>query len=626
MKQESLFGRIKNINRTQVFAFTAILFTLVYMYQGWFGVTSPSFNRSVYIFFAILLVIINKPLKGHWAILDYIAVLAVIVCTVYFNTNYDRFMRSFGMRLETVDIIIGTIMIILVIEAVRRQLGWLLAGLTMISLVYLVYGRYFPSGVAHAGFSWDIVISDLFASTHGIYGEITYVLANYMLLFLVFGSFLSLSGAGDFYLELAKSILGRKPGGGAKAGVLSSFIVGSVTGSAAGNVAITGAITIPLMKKTKYESYVAGATEAVASTGGTILPPVMGAAAFIMSAITGRSYLDIIKIAAIPGILYFCSVFMHTHFYALKRGLSGLPKEDMPNIWKTIKGGIQFILPLIVLIGSLIYGLSLNKVAMNAILAALITSYIRKETRMSIKDILAALSQTGKTALPILAVAGPVSIISAALTLPGTAVRLSGSLVSLTDGNLLFLVFGIALIGYILGMGLDATAAYMVMATFAPAAMANLGVPVLSAHLLALWYGQLSNITPPVAMASYVAATIADANIWKVGMKAVTMGLALIYLPAVWIFRPELVLTGSPLAIITTVTFTLFGIMLLVSGIEGYLFYKTPYWLRTISVLAAAMILIPVTIFDFVGLGIGAAAVVYMLLIRIQRKNQEVSA
>lgn len=606
---------LQSVDHKKLLWLAAALFAGLYMYQGLFGVTSPSFNRSMYIFFAVLLVFLNKPLKGRWAIIDIVALAALVAATVHFNVSHDRYLRTFGLPIETIDVVFGTIMVALIVETARRQLGWVMAILTLAGVGYLVFGRHMPAIIMHAGFSWNTIISELYASVSGIYGEVTYVLANYMLLFLIFGAFLNASGAGDFFLDLAQGFLGHRVGGSAKAAVGSSFIVGSVTGSAAGNVAITGIVTIPLMKKTGYEAHVAGATEATASTGGTILPPVMGAAAFIMAAMMGVSYVDIIKVAALPGVIYFISVFLHTHFYASRRGIKGLPKDQLPKIWPTLKRGYQFFIPLLVLLGSLLLGFSLNRVAMNTMISTVLVSYFRKDTRMSPRKIVDTMAEGAKTAMPILAVAGPVSVLSAALILPGTANRLAGNLVTLTGGSLGLTIGLIALIGYILGMGLDATAAYLVMATFAPPAMANLGVPLMAAHLMALWYGQLSNVTPPVAMAAYVAASISGASLWKVGVKALTMALALLYLPAIWMYRPALLLNGSFGEIVVTAAIVLSGVILLVAGFEGYLLRRLNAMERAVSFAAAVMLLFPWVVFDIAGMVLAAGFVLYQIVL-----------
>lgn len=606
-------------SRENIFNLTAVLFVITYLYQGIVGISSPAANRSLFICFGAILIFINKPLKGRLAILDVFAVAGAIVGTVYFNANYDRYLVSFGLPLNTMDVIIGSMMLLLIVEMARRQLGWVMAGLSILAVVYLVFGRSFPGAFAHAGFSWNDVVSELYASVTGIYGEVTYILANCMLLFLVFGAFLNVSGAGDFYLDLSKSLLGRKTGGCAKAAVVSSFIVGSVTGSAAGNVAITGTLTIPLMKRTGYEAHVAGATEAAASTGGTILPPVMGAAAFVMAAIIGRSYAEVIAVAAIPGVIYFISVLAHTHFYASRRGIGGLSEDQLPDVKTTLRKGVQFFLPIIVMIYSLSSGFSLTRAGLLSIASVFVASSLRKETRMSFRTIANALISGAKTALPIVAVAGPVSMVSQALVLPGMAVKFTGQLVTFTGGQLGLTLVVVALVAYVLGMGLDSTAAYLVMATFAPPALVQLGVPLLPAHLLAMWFGQLSNVTPPVAMAAYVASSISEANMWKVGMTAARMALALLYLPIVWVYRPALVLQGSVFAVLLTSAIVLAGVVLLVAAEEGYLLGPMKVWQRVAAGFAAFMLLIPFRLSDILGVAIGVLLIADQL--RARRKT-----
>lgn len=582
----------------------AILFSGFYLYQAAFGIVSPAVNRSMFICFGIVLVILNKPSKTKlWFFLDLLLVTAVIFGTIYFNLNYDRFAREYGLDLNTLDVIIGTLMIFISIEAVRRQLGWSIAILAIIFLLYLVFGRYFPRVISHGGFTYNQIVSEMYASTNGLYGSVTYTLATYMFLFLIFGAFLKHGGATDFYLTLSRALFGSRVGGSAKAAATSSFIMGMISGSASANVAITGQVTIPLMKQNGYSPAVAGGTEAAASLGGTILPPIMGASAFIMVALTGIPYIRIALYALIPAVLYYISVFMHCHFYAAKHALSGEKKENLPDLKETLKTGLHFILPILVLIFFLFRGESLQRVGLYSIISVVILSYVRKETRLSIKKILNALADGSKTALPIVAVAGPVGIISSSVLLPGMGLRVSGMIINMTGGSLALTILLIFIIGYILGMGLSIVPAYILLATLGAPALINLGIPVVAAHLLVLWYAQLSTITPPVCLGSYVAAGIAEAPFWETGMQGVIRAAAIFYLPVVFVYQPSLILIGETSDIILTVLAVLIGVFAIVGGAEGYVLRKMNIPSR-IVVIAAGLLLftIPLPL-----KGIGAA-------------------
>ncbi len=576
-----------NVGRKEIFNFIAILFAGFYIYQAIFGIISPAMNRSMFVFFGVTLVIINKPLKFPFVIIDYIILFVVVIGTIYFNLNYDRFLRNFGLPLSNIDLLVGTLMLAVTIESVRRQLGWTIAIMASFFLAYLMLGSYFPPIIAHRGFSWDAIVSTMYASTDGIYGTVTYVLAVYMFLFLVLGSFLRESGAVTFFLNLANAIMGHQTGGSAKAASIASFFVGMISGSASANVAITGQMTIPLMKENGYSPEVAGGTEAASSLGGTILPPIMGASAFIMVGITNIPYLDIIRFALIPAILYFLSVFLHCHYYAKRKGLVGIPREKLPDLKQTLKEGSHFFIPIIVLIVLLLRGMSLQRVALWSIVATFGLSFLRKESRMTLNRLLNALINSARTALPIAAVAGPVGIISTAVVWPGMSLRVSNMIMQLTGGSLALTIIFVFIIAYILGMGLSIIPSYMILATLAAPALINLGVPLPAAHLMVLWYAQLSTITPPVCLASYVAAGIAEASYWKTGMQGVMRAAAIIYLPIIFVYQPGLILFGDPLNIIRTVLTTTIAVVVLVAGLEGFFIGQLHIFQRLMLILSA---------------------------------------
>jgi TRAP transporter 4TM/12TM fusion protein len=608
---------LKRIGRKELQFAVGVAFSLFYIYQAIFGIVSPAVNRSAFIMFGVVLVMLNKPAKGYLAILDILIILFVVFGTFYFIFNFDYYARNYGLPLRVPDIVIGTIMMIIVTEAVRRQLGWTIAILAIVFVAYLVLGRYTPSLIRHSGFSWDEIISTMYASTDGIYGSVTYVLATYMLLFLIFGAFLKAGGATNFYLKLANALMGHRMGGPAKAAVTSSFIMGMITGSASANVAVTGQVTIPMMKKSGYAPHVAGGTEAAASLGGTILPPIMGASAFIMVALTGIPYLSIIKFAFIPAAIYFVTVFLHSHFYAVKKGLHGSPKDQLPSVVQTLKEGFHFIGPILVLIFFLVRGATLQRVGLYSIVSVILLSYVRKDTRMSVKKIFQALADGARTALPIVAVAGPVGLISAAVLLPGMGLRVSGMILGLTGGSILLTILFIFIIGYILGMGLSIIPAYIMLATLGAPALINLGIPVAAAHLMVLWYGQLSTITPPVCLGSYVAAGIAEASFWKTGMQGVMRAAAIFYLPVVFVYQPELLLIGEVGSIIFVIVTTFVGAFCVVAAFEGYFLGKLWIWIRGLMFAAAILVILNSLLLK----GIGLAVLLVVVAIQLIRKR-----
>jgi TRAP transporter 4TM/12TM fusion protein len=467
--------------------------------------------------------------------------------------------------------VLGIAITLISIEASRRVLGLWIPVISLVFLAYLFAGPWMPGALRHGGFDLDTVVSNLYASTEGLYGVITYVLASTLFLFLVFGQFLVRSGASDFFSDLCLSFLGRRPGGGAKASVASSLIVGSVTGSAAANVAITGVLTIPLMKRTGYAPHIAAATEAAASTGGTVMPPVMGAAAFIMVALTGIPYATIALLSAVPALVYFLCVYLQVHFYAKRHGLAGLPAAEVPAFWAVWRRGWVFVAPLVVVVALVFAGYSLARIALLGMVTCVLCSWLDRRTRMGWRAILDALAEGTKHGLSIIAVAGPVSVMTLAILLPGTGLKITGILIDLGGSSIALTMGIIFVIAYILGMGLSMVPAYIILTTLAAPALIRMDVPVIAAHFVVMWWSQASNITPPVALASYVAANIAGSPLWQTGNAAVVKGAGLFFLPLLFVYQPGFLFEGSALEIASTIGSVLVGVLMISAAIEGYL-------------------------------------------------------
>jgi TRAP transporter 4TM/12TM fusion protein len=480
-------------------------------------------------------------------------------------------MNNAGLGLKPIDMVLGIAITLISIEASRRVLGLWIPVISLVFLAYLFAGPWMPGALRHGGFDLDTVVSNLYASTEGLYGVITYVLASTLFLFLVFGQFLVRSGASDFFSDLCLSFLGRRPGGGAKASVASSLIVGSVTGSAAANVAITGVLTIPLMKRTGYAPHIAAATEAAASTGGTVMPPVMGAAAFIMVALTGIPYATIALLSAVPALVYFLCVYLQVHFYAKRHGLAGLPAAEVPAFWAVWRRGWVFVAPLVVVVALVFAGYSLARIALLGMVTCVLCSWLDRRTRMGWRAILDALAEGTKHGLSIIAVAGPVSVMTLAILLPGTGLKITGILIDLGGNSVALTMAIIFVIAYILGMGLSMVPAYIILTTLAAPALIRMDVPVIAAHFVVMWWSQASNITPPVALASYVAANIAGSPLWQTGNAAVVKGAGLFFLPLLFVYQPGFLFEGSALEIASTIGSVLVGVLMISAAIEGYL-------------------------------------------------------
>jgi TRAP transporter 4TM/12TM fusion protein len=593
--------------------------TAYYVYVATFGTFSPALDRSLFIFAGVILAICMHPLRPtvFARCLDVIFLAAVTVATIRFNENYLDFAENEGFDIGDFDMAMGWIMILGVIEAGRRSLGLAMAIISALFLLFLYFGEYVPWPFVHGGFNLRQIATALYAQTDGLYGSITYVLASNLFLFLVFGVFLIRSGASDFFTDICLSFLGTRPGGGAKAAVGSSFITASISGSASANVAITGNITIPMMIRTGYRPAVAGGIEAAASTGGTVMPPVMGASAFIMVALTGFSYGKIVLYATIPALLYFLNVYLQVHFYAMRNNLKGLPAEECPPFRATLKRGWVFLLPIAVVIVLVYMDYSLRRVGLLAIVSVIVASWFT-DRKMGPRAILEAMAEGAKSSLPIIAIAGPVSIIAGAVLLPGTGIRVTGLIIDLAESNLAFTVLFIFVIGYILGMGLSVIPAYVILATLAAPALIQLGIPVMAAHLLVLWWGQASNVTPPVALAAYMAAGISKERLWPVCNVAVVKAMAIFYLPVLFVYQPGLLLEGGVLNIVLTVGTLALGGLAISAGVEGFFYAPLGTAMRILAVAIGAVLIFAHGIFAIVPLL--AFAAFWLWQVRVARQ------
>lgn len=610
MNHSALLERFTQPWERPALAFGACV-SAYYMYVAIIGVFAPELDRSLFIFAGIVLALMLKPLgKSILArIVDVILLAAATFGTLRFNLQYDTFLQNIGLPLSPVDVWTGWIMTLLSMEACRRVLGWIIPILAGLGLLFLYFGQYVPGDFRHSGFDADTIASYMYASTDGLYGSITYILAIHMFLFLVFGQFLIRSGASEFFSDMSTALLGHRAGGTAKASVASSALIGSITGSAAANVGVTGTVTIPMMIRSGYKPHVAGGTEAAASTGGTILPPVMGVAAFIMVALTGIPYYEIVMYSAVPALLYFLNVYLQVHFYARRHNLMGLPRSQCPPVWPTFRSGWFYLVPIVVVIVLVVQAYSLHRIAFLAIVTVVVISWFKRGAGMGPRAIIESMAEGARGALPIIVIAGAVSIIAQALLLPGTGLQITGMIISAAGGDLALTLLFIFFVAYILGMGLSVVPAYVILATLAAPALIRLDVPILAAHLLVMWWGQASNITPPVALASYVASTIARAGIWATGWSAVLKGSGLFFLPILFVYQPGLLFDGTPFQIVVTLSTVVLGLVAIAGAIEGHLIHRLG-WLERGGLLMAGILLILARSVLLAGLGLALAAIV----------------
>ena len=555
-----------------------------------------------------------------------IGVVLSIWTSVYAMLRWEEIIESGGLTNQT-DTIMGIIMVVLVLEATRRSIGIVLSIVAAVFLVYPFVGSYLPGLLQTKTYGIERVFNWLFITTQGIYGIPISVSASYIILFCIYGAFLNEFGAGDFFFKLSTSLTSNLRAATAKTAIVFSTLVGMISGSAAGNVAVTGSITIPMMIKNGYRPEVAGAVEAIASTGGQIMPPIMGAAAFIMSEIIGVPYSNIMKAAIIPALLYFLTIYIIVHLQALKGNIDfSEGGSDKISTLEVLKEGWFFIIPIATLIFLLFYGYSPFKGAYYSILSLLVVYVITKRdlSMEFFKRILRAIKEGAYDALSIALACAAAGIIVGILTLTGVGSKMATLIIDLSQGSILVALILTMITSLVLGMGLPTTAAYLILASVVAPALVKMGLPVLGAHMFVFFYGCISTITPPVALASYVAAGLAGANANKVGWIAFKFGTVSFILPFMFVFGPSLLMEGTFLEIIWTIAVSIAGVFAVAASVVGYLkgVLSPPY--RVLLLTSGILLINEGLVTDMIGLSI--LAFVYLILSRRSMARQDGAA
>ncbi len=559
---------------------------------------------SMFIFFTGFLTFILYPArekspKNRISAVDAILCLLLIAVTIDFITNFAPRGEMAGI-VSTQEMVFGTIAIVLCFEMCRRVLGPILPIVTVVFLIYLFFGYLFPRGLSHEQMPARSIISFIY-SQEGIYGVVTNVFATYVFLFMVLGSIFTVTRVGDVFVDLAFAIVGRTNGGAAKAAIMSSGLVGSMVGSGSANICITGTFTIPLMKRAGYSPTFAGGVEAVASIGGHIMPPVMGASAFIMASFTETPYVEICLIAAVPAILYYICLFMSAHFYATKNGIVGLPREELPSFWGTLKKGWILLTPIVLLIVLLLYRYTPFYAAFWAILGSLAAAMVKKETRLSPRRLILALATGAKNSLIIGVTGGVMGIVLACVTLPGLALTFSALVLSYSHNILIVAIILIGIAAYILGMGLTQSASYIILSILAVPALMELGVPRLTANLAILWFCLSAPLTPPFCLGAFTAAGLAQTDPMKTGFVSVRLAQPVFVLPLIMIYGP-LLMTGTWTEVIICWVAVAFGFISSSAALEGCMFVPLRFYERVILAVSALLLFWPQYLLDLAGL------------------------
>jgi TRAP transporter 4TM/12TM fusion protein len=605
-----------------------VALALFQVYTAVFGVLPGPTQRSIHWLFLSVLILLTRPLGGekrHWslAFVDYALIGVALVAGLYVPFNYETILERAGLVTQT-DLVMGLLAILLVLEACRRELGWVLTGLATAFLLYPFVGPYLPGLLGHRGYDLERVTAQLFLGTDGIYGTALAVSATFIYLFMLLGAFFDQTGAGKFMVDLAFSLTGRVPGGPAQAAVLSSAMMGTISGSGVANVVTTGTFTIPLMIKTGYKNHFAGAVEAVASNGGQIMPPVMGAVAFLMAELIGVPYATIAKAAILPAILYFVAFALTVYFEARRSGLKGMSREELPKFWPVLKTGFLYLLPIVALIYFMVAGYSPMRAASFGLAALLIISLFKRDGGAAPSGLFNASHSAAMGARGIAAACAASGIIIGVLNLTGLALKLSTLIVTLSAGNLAIALILTMLVSLVLGMGLPTSAAYLVLAVLGGPALVKMGVPVLAAHMFILYFGCLSTITPPVALSAFAAAGIAKSNPFKTGFTAMRLATVAFLIPFMFVYDQSLLLIGTPLNVIHTIITAFSGSAILAVGLAGWLHRPLKLWERLVFGAASLLLIDPGLVTDVAGFGI--AAVMYLVVRSTLSKSAEAVA
>lgn len=607
-----------------IISILAISLSLFHIYTAGFGVLTSWQQRSVHTIWAILLIFLLFPFKkgGKFGTIDILFVLITITVASYVIFDAEGILSRQG-NISNIDKVFGTTFIILVLEATRRTNGWLMAAIGVFFLSYIFLGRYFPGALAHPGVRYGKVIDQMFNGTLGIFSAPIYVSSTVLILFVIFGAFLMRSGGGQFFTNFAFGALGNKTGGPALSAVGASALVATITGNGAANAAITGSFTIPLMKKLGYSKRFSAAVEAVASQGGQIMPPIMGASVFIMAETTGIPYIKLALYALIPAFIYFFIAGLIVFFHAKRLNMEGIPKEQLPDWKKVLLQESYLFLPILLIIGLMIYGYSPMKAGFYAIIATLGLSWVRKATRMGLLSTLAALESGARSALAVVSACATAGIIVGAVSLTGLGLTFSRFMINVADGNLLILLLMIAMASIVMGMGMPTVSAYVILAVLGVPSLVELGVNLIAAHMFVFYFGVLSGLTPPVAITAYTTSGIAGSNPTKTAFYAIRIAMGGFFIPFIFAYNPELLLQGGDTIKITIALVSAFISCLLYAGAaENYFLGELGIVKRLLLFASAILLVTPGLIGDCIGLVIFLLVIIWQTKFNVKSPQQ----
>lgn len=579
----------------------AVAMSLYHMYVAAFGPPEAIIFRGTHLLFALTLVFLLYPLKPRgapaWRSVDLMLLALGYGFVLHIFTNYDYFINRiiYIDELTTADKFYAVVAVAIVLEATRRVIG---LALPLTALAFLVYA------IGFTRITPQVLMEQLYFSTEGIFGSTLGVSASYVMLFVLFGSFMERSGTGQLFMDFSMSLTGHTAGGPGKVAIVSSALFGTVSGSAVANVMVDGPITIPLMKRTGFRPPFAAAVEAVASTGGQIMPPVMGAAAFVMAEFLAVPYAQVALWAAIPALLYYVSLFFAVHFDAKRYGLAGVPKSELPRFFKVMVVRGHLFVPILVVLFGLIMGYSAPLCALAGALTCIPMALLRASTRGGIgwRNVFDALVDGARNTLSVAMACACAGIVIGCVTITGLGITFTEFVIVLAQSSLIAALVLTAIAGIVLGMGMPTTPSYIVMVSLLVPAIIKLGAIPPAAHMFAFYFAILSAITPPVALAVFAAAGLAKSDLWATGWQAVRIAAATYIVPFMFIYEPSLMLIGDWFDSLTSSASAVVGVMCLAAGLQGYLLREARWWERAVLVVAALLLIKPGYISDAIGL------------------------
>ena len=605
----------------------SVFMVVYFLVTAFCGTPVAIAHRLLFVLFIMLLAFFLHPTKRKgweellnlWSIYDFICIILAVACVVYYISDLDNWqLRMF--RPSRLDTVFGSVFIFLVMDITRRVVGMTMFCVVLFFGIHTCFANYFPGFLKTAPTSW-VRIVDILVSDQGIFSEPVQSMASYIILFLLFGSILEESGAGKYFIDIAYAVGGRFTAGPAKTAAISSALFGSISGSSVSNVVSTGCFTIPLMKSTGYTAEEAGATEAVASTGGNYMPPIMGAVAFVMAQYLKVPYIQIVKYAIIPALLYYIALLTYIHFDGLKKGVRPMDKAGLPSLKKGILEGGHLILALVCLVIFLIYGYTTSMGAFWGVVTLFLLTFVRKDTRLKPRQMIRSFEKTARTAISVGIACAAAGIIIGCMYSSGLSVSLSSIIIKAADGSLLVTLIYTALFSLVLGCGMPSVGVYLILVTTIIPAVTQMGVTPIAAHFFAFYFAVISNITPPVCVAAFAGAAIAEASPMKTGFKAFVIGIAAYVIPFLFGYHPATLAIGTAGEIAVAVINGVVAVMCLAVCVAGYISRKLNVFERVMAFAVCMLVVAPFAASNLIAYSIFTVIAVFQIIAWLRRRK-----